>query len=255
MKSDLKKINAAGMHLLALISDVLDLSKIEAGKTDIEVTRIALKELVDEVVTTCTQLIEKNGNTLKLNCTGDIGMIRSDVTKVRQVLFNLLSNAAKFTKDGHIEVNVRRDVVAGDAVIVLEVSDSGIGITPEHAKTVFDAFNQVRSSTESGQPGTGLGLTITREYCRLLGGKLELSGTPGEGSVFTATLLADISAAPSVADHGDALVKVGFRLDRAENVLQGEYPLLARHFGDFKNLNRGLRRLARGIKDRLLHHP
>lgn len=201
MKSDLKKINAAGMHLLALIADVLDLSKIEAGKTDIEITRFALKELVDEVVTTCSQLVAKNGNTLDLDCPTDIGMIRSDVTKVRQVLFNLLSNAAKFTKDGRIEVNVRRDVVAGDAVIVLEVSDSGIGITPEHAKTVFDAFSQVRNSTESGQPGTGLGLTITREYCHLLGGKLELSGTPGEGSVFTATLLADISATHSVADH------------------------------------------------------
>ena len=201
--SDLKKINAAGLHLLSLISDVLNLSKIEAGKTDIEVTRFAVKDLVAEVVTTCTQLIEKNGNTLDLNCPGDVGMMRSDMTKVRQVLFNLLSNAAKFTRNGRIEVKVRRDVVAGDAMIVLEVRDSGIGITPEQAKTVFDAFMQVKTSTESGQSGTGLGLTITREYCHLLGGKLELSSTPGEGSIFTATLLVNISAAHSVADHGD----------------------------------------------------
>ena len=200
--SDLRKINAAGLHLLSLISDVLDLSKIEAGKTDMQLTRFAVKDLVNEVVATCSQLIEKNSNTLDLVCSADVGMMRSDMTKMRQVLFNLLSNAAKFTKDGHIEVNVRRDIVGGDAVIVLEVRDSGIGITLEQAKTVFDAFVQVRNSAESGESGTGLGLTITQEYCHLLGGKLEIFGTPGEGSVFTATLLADISVAHSVADHG-----------------------------------------------------
>ena len=103
-----------------------------------------------------------------------------------------MNNAAKFTEDGRIEVNVRRDVAGGNEMIVLEVRDSGIGITAEQAKTVFDAFMQVESSATSGKVGTGLGLTITREYCHLLGGELEVSSAPGDGSVFTATLQADI---------------------------------------------------------------
>ena len=196
---DLEKINAAGTHLVSLITDVLDLSKIESGKTQLHVTTFAVKNLVEWVVATCSQLAEQNGNTVEANAPDDIGEMRSDMTKVRQVLFNLLSNAAKFTEDGRIEVNVRRNVVDGKEMIVLEVRDTGIGITAEQAKNVFDAFMQVKGSATSGKTGTGLGLTITREYCQLLGGELKLSSVPGAGSVFTATLLADIFGTQSAS--------------------------------------------------------
>ena len=189
---DLQRINAAGTHLVSLISDVLDYSTIEAGKTKLHVSTFAVMDLVDGVVATCRQLVEQNGNTLNLNCAAAIGEMRSDMTKVRQVLFNLLSNAAKFTDDGQIEVNVRRDAVGDDAMIVLEVRDSGIGMTAEQMKVVFEAFTRADNSATIGKPGTGLGLTITREYCHLLGGELALSSTLGEGSVFTATLQANI---------------------------------------------------------------
>ncbi len=204
IRSDLNKINIAGRHLVSLISDVLDLSKIEAGKTKLHVTTFAVKDLVEGVVTTCSQLVEHNRNTLEVSCPADIGAMRSDMTKMRQVLFNLLSNAAKFTEDGRIEVNVRRDVAGGNEIIVLEVRDSGIGITAEQAKTVFDAFMQVESSATSGKTGTGLGLTITREYCHLLGGELEVSSAPGDGSVFTATLQADIGGTQSASAEATA---------------------------------------------------
>ena len=198
-RSDLKKINTAGRHLGSLITDVLDLSRIEAGKTKLHFTTFTVKDLVEEVTTTCSQLVAQNGNTLELSCPADIGEMRSDMTKVRQVLFNLLSNAAKFTADGRIEVNVRRDVADGNDMIVLEVRDTGIGIAAEQANTVFDAFMQVEGSATSGKSGTGLGLTISREYCHLLGGKLEVSSTPGEGAVFTATLQADIFTTQSAS--------------------------------------------------------
>lgn len=196
---DLQKINTAGTHLVSLITDVLDLSRIEAGKTQLHVTTFAVKNLVEWVVATCSQLVERNGNTLVVNGTDNIGEIRSDMTKVRQVLFNLLSNAAKFTEDGRIEMNARRDAVDGEEMIVLEVRDTGIGITAEQAKIVFDAFMQVEGSATSGKTGSGLGLTITREYCQLLGGELKLSSVPGAGSVFTATLLADILGTQSAS--------------------------------------------------------
>ena len=204
LSSDLEKINTAGRHLVSLISEVLDLSRIEAGKTQLHVTRFAVKDLVDGVVTTCSQLVKKNGNTLQVSCPADIGEMRSDMTKVRQVLFNLLSNAAKFTEDGRIEVNARRDAAGGNGMIVLEVRDSGIGIAAEQAKFVFDAFMQVESSSTSGKTGTGLGLTISREFCRLLGGELELSSAPGQGSVFTATLQTDISGTQSAGTEATA---------------------------------------------------
>ena len=197
--ADLQKINMAGQHLIDLITDVLDLSQIEAGKTQLYVTTFAVKGLVEGVVTTCSQLVEQNGNTLEVNCPADIGEMRSDMTKVRQVLFNLLSNAAKYTEDGRIEVNARRDVAGGNEMIVLEVRDTGIGITIDHVKNVFDAFMQVESFATSDKTGTGLGLTITRENCDLLGGELEVSSALGEGSVFIAKLPADIPGTQSAS--------------------------------------------------------
>ncbi len=201
---ELEKIHTAGRHLVSLISAVLDLSQIEAGKAKLHVTMFAVKDLVDEVITTCSQLVEQNGNTLEVSCPAEIGEMRSDMTKVRQVLFNMLSNAAKFTEDGRIEVNVRRDVAGDKEMIVLEVRDTGIGITAEQAKNVFDAFMQVESSATNGKTGTGLGLTITRAYCHLLGGELEVSSAPGDGSVFTATLRADIFGTQSASTEATA---------------------------------------------------
>ena len=131
------------------------------------------------------------------------------MTKVRHVLFNLLSNAAKFTDDGQIQVNVRRDVAGGDAMVILEVRDSGIGMTVEQMKVVFEAFTRADNSAKIGKPGIGLGLTITREYCHLLGGELALSSALGEGSVFTATLQANIFGTQSArSDETAATVAI-----------------------------------------------
>lgn len=192
LRSDLKKIYAAGTYLGSLISDVLDLSRIEAGKADLHITTFIVKDAVDAVVTVSSQLIEQNNNTLEVNCATGTDTMRSDMTMVRQVLLNLLSNAAKFTEHGRIEINVRRNKADNNDVIVFEVRDSGIGISAEQLKTVFDPFIQGDVSALSGRTGAGLGLSIARDYCHLLDGKLDASSIPGKGSVFAATLPADI---------------------------------------------------------------
>lgn len=171
------------------------MSKIEAGKSNLHVTTFSVVDVVDEVVATITQLIKKNGNSLKLSFAEDVGTIRSDATKVRQVILNLVSNAAKFTENGQIEVSLRRDVIGLNDMIIVDVRDSGIGITKENLKLVFDPFMQVEEPEKTGKTGTGLGLAITREYCHLLDGVLEATSTPGEGSLFTANFAADILAA------------------------------------------------------------
>ena len=184
MIPDLGKIYTAGRHLLSLINDILDLSKIEAGKTELFLESFPLETLVEEVQATATPLIQKNGNVLEVKLGEGPGNMVADLTKVRQVLLNLLSNAAKFTSDGRIELKAEPN---GDEVL-LSVSDSGIGMTEEQMGRLFQAFSQAEASTTKRFGGTGLGLVISRKFCHLMGGDITVRSTPGEGTTFTVRL-------------------------------------------------------------------
>jgi len=181
---DLRKIRTAGKHLLALINDVLDLSKIEAGKMTLAVETFDVAVLVDGVVTTIQPLADRNRDRLDVSLRGDLPTMTSDETKLRQVLFNLLSNACKFTEDGDVRLEVERRGGEGGERLVFRVEDSGIGMTAEQAERVFEEFAQADSSTQRRYGGTGLGLAISRRFARLMGGDLAVTSRPGEGSTF-----------------------------------------------------------------------
>jgi signal transduction histidine kinase len=182
---DLQRINAAGKHLLGLINDILDLSKIEAGRMDLYLDTFSVAHLIGDVAAIAHPLMEKNGNTLVTHCPEWIGALHADQMKVRQALFNLLSNAAKFTDQGTISLTVARDA---DDWLAFAVSDTGIGMTEEQLGRLFEAFSQAEASTRSQYGGTGLGLTISRHFCRLMGGDLTVKSVCGRGSTFTVRL-------------------------------------------------------------------
>jgi signal transduction histidine kinase/CheY-like chemotaxis protein len=194
---DLGKINASGRHLLALINDILDLSKIEAGKMELFLENFELNALIDEVASTIQPMVEKNSNKLLIECSADLGGMRADQVKVRQALFNLLSNAAKFTHDGSITLNAEREQMDGLDWIVFRVADSGIGLTPEKIVRLFQDFTQADASTTRKFGGTGLGLALTRRYCQMMGGDVIVRSAPGEGSTFTIKLPAIVSEVKS----------------------------------------------------------
>jgi len=181
--ADLEKILTAARYLLGLINDVLDISKIEAGKMELYIETFDVRRLIEEVATTAQPLIAKKGNTLTLEIAPDIGDMQADATKVRQMLFNLLSNASKFTERGGITVAVARDTDGAHAL--LRVSDSGIGMTPEQAAKLFRAFTQADASTTSKFGGTGLGLAISRQFARMMGGDITVTSTVNVGTTFT----------------------------------------------------------------------
>ncbi len=185
---DLNKIRAAGKHLLSLINDVLDLSKIEAGKMSLFVEPVKINEMIRDVVSTIQPLIEKNGNKLDIRCPEDAGSMRADLTKIRQTLFNLLSNAAKFTEKGRITLAVERVPSDSGERIQFVVSDTGIGMTQEQMGRLFQAFSQADASTTRKFGGTGLGLVISRKFCQMMGGDITVESTYGTGTSFTVDL-------------------------------------------------------------------
>ncbi len=185
---DLEKIQAAGKHLLGLINDILDLSKIEAGRMDVYLEHVFLTQLVDEVKTIVEPMMKKNGNRLLIDCPQDIGSLQTDLTKLKQSIINLLSNAAKFTKDGTVTLRLARETREGAPWIRFEVADNGIGMSDEQMGRLFQAFTQADSSTTRNFGGTGLGLTITRHFCAMLGGSIEVESKFGQGSTFTILL-------------------------------------------------------------------
>jgi signal transduction histidine kinase/CheY-like chemotaxis protein len=190
---DLKKINRSGRHLLDLINDVLDLSKIEAGKMELYLETFDIPNLLEDVSTTVQLLMQKNSNTLEVRCPANLGAMRADMTKVRQSLFNLLSNASKFTKNGKITLEAAREISPPKADwIVFRVSDTGIGMTPEQQDRVFEAFSQADAATARDFGGTGLGLTITKTFCRMMGGDVALTSEPGKGTTFTIRLPTEV---------------------------------------------------------------
>ncbi|MBI2833398.1 MAG: response regulator [Acidobacteria bacterium] len=192
--ADARKITAAGKHLLGLINDVLDLSKIEAGKMDLYLETFDIAAMVREVATTIQPLVEKNDNTLRVACPDEIGVMLADLTKVRQGLFNLLGNACKFTERGTVTFAVSREAVDGAEWIAFAVSDTGIGMTAEHMGKLFKEFAQADASTARKYSGTGLGLAITRRFCEMLGGDVTVESELGQGSTFVMRLPAEAIA-------------------------------------------------------------
>lgn len=193
--NDLESINEAGKHLLTLINDILDLSKIEAGKMELYPETFEITTLIERVVTTVKPLVEKNNNILEVRCDERLGTMHADLTKVQQVLFNLLSNAAKFTKEGRVTLAVTRNdqvgTMKGDknsSFIIFKVSDTGIGMSAEQQERLFQPFTQGDASTTRKYGGTGLGLSLTRRFCQMMGGDITLESKPGEGSTFTVSL-------------------------------------------------------------------
>ncbi|MDC0834572.1 hypothetical protein AY599_11000 [Leptolyngbya valderiana BDU 20041] len=202
---DLQKIRTAGNFLLALINDILDISKIEAGKMQLYIEAFDLCALIEEVRVTLEPIMEKNGNTFTLECDENLGEIEADITKLRQVLLNLLSNAAKFTENGNVRLTVRRyrdglegevgEDIDGESAthrfgdrVVFKVTDTGIGMTPEQVAHLFEAFTQGDASTTRKYGGTGLGLTISKRYCQMMGGDIAVNSQVDVGSEFTIVL-------------------------------------------------------------------
>jgi GAF domain-containing protein/DNA-binding response OmpR family regulator len=189
---DLERIHAAGKHLLELINAVLDLSKIEAGKMDLYLETFEVAPLVRDVAAVLQPLAEKNANRLEVRCAPDVGAMRADLTKLRQALFNLLSNACKFTERGVVSLTATREPATGGDTIVLEVRDTGIGLTPEQMTRLFQEFAQADATTTRRYGGTGLGLALSRRLCRMMGGDITVASEPGRGSTFTIRLPAEV---------------------------------------------------------------
>lgn len=181
---DIQKIHTAGKHLLGLINDILDISKIEAGRMDLYLETFDITTMVNDVVATVYPLLEKNANHLTVNCPENIGIMHADVTKLRQSLFNLLSNAGKFTDRGTVTLTVSRDVDNDNEWIRFQVSDTGIGMSAEQQKKVFEPFTQADASTTRKYGGTGLGLTITKKCCQLMKGDITVASEVDKGSTF-----------------------------------------------------------------------
>ena len=189
---DLKKIQAAGRHLLGLINEILDLSKIEAGKMELFLEDGDVAILLQDVVATIRPLAEKNANQVHVRCGADVGSLRADLTKVRQSLLNLLGNACKFTERGDITLDVERRPEPNGDRIVFHVTDTGIGMSPEQMGRLFQDFTQADNSTSRKYGGTGLGLSLSKRFCQMMGGDVSVASTPGKGSTFTIELPADV---------------------------------------------------------------
>ena len=214
---DLEKINSAGRRLLSLINDVLDLSKIEAGRMELFLERFDLRQMLDETVSTVTPVVTKNNNEFATEFNQNLGNMHADIIRVRQSLVNLLSNAAKFTKDGTVTLLAVRDSRAEADWILLTVKDTGIGIPAETFDKVFEEFSQVDESTTRIYGGTGLGLPLSRRFCRMMGGDITLRSEEGKGSTFTIELPAEVK----VSDAAEGGVEDDLKQAVKESVEKG----------------------------------
>jgi signal transduction histidine kinase len=181
----LDRVLGAGRHLLALINDILDLSKIEAGRMELNLETFAFAPLIDVIVKTIEPLAAKNGNQVAVHCDAAIGTMHADQMRLRQALLNLMSNANKFTDRGTITIDAGQRQQDGRDWITLAVTDTGIGMTPEQMSKLFQEFAQASSSTASKYGGTGLGLAISKRFCQMMGGDITVESAPGRGSTFT----------------------------------------------------------------------
>ena len=192
--ADLKKIQGAGKHLLSLINEILDLSKIEAGRMDLHIEPFNIRALVDDVTATIQSLAAKNHNQIIVECEDSVGEMQADVTKLRQTLFNLIGNACKFTESGRVMLQVERTRRDGQDGVMFRVNDTGIGMTSEQIEKVFEPFVQADTSTTRKYGGTGLGLAISRRFCQMMGGDIDVESVSGEGSSFRVWLPTEVKA-------------------------------------------------------------
>lgn len=199
MTPDLQKIHTSGKHLLSLINDVLDISKIEAGKMDLYIEPFSVDQMIEDAVTTIRPLLNKNSNQLVLDIQEPLGNMSADLTKLRQTILNLLSNATKFTESGNITLSAAW-VERSQPTLQIKISDTGIGMTPEQLGKLFNAFTQADSSTTRKYGGTGLGLVISRSFCRMMGGDIYVTSVEGSGSTFTIEVPREVSPLPAKLD-------------------------------------------------------
>jgi signal transduction histidine kinase len=189
--ADLQRINRAGRHLLSLVSDVLDMSKIDFDNIELMIQPFDLRNFIDDVAATCRSLVTQNGNELLIEEGSDLGVIVSDETRLRQVVINLLSNAGKFTRQGRVTLRVSRVNDAAGDTVVIAIEDTGIGISAENLAKLFKDFNQADASTASKYGGTGLGLALSRKLCHLMNGEIGVESEVGRGTVFSIRIPAD----------------------------------------------------------------
>lgn len=221
---DVQKIHGAGQHLLGLINNILDLSKVEAGKVELFLEIFAIAPLLEEVTDTLHPLLRKNHNTLVVNCPDNIGSMRADITKLRQSLFNLLSNASKFTENGTITLAVERREMDW---ITFCVSDTGIGMTPEQQAKLFQSFTQADASTTRKYGGTGLGLAITRQFCEIMGGDIQVESEAGKGTTFTIRLPEQVQPLqPELSIQNKQLIQNGQYKTSASTLVTGGSTIL-----------------------------
>jgi signal transduction histidine kinase len=216
---DLRKIRASGKHLLELINDILDLSKIEAGKVELFPETFNVYALIEEVADTVQPLIEKNSNVLVINCADNLGAaytMYADITKVRQILFNLLSNACKFTEHGTITLDAVRDYSEGPDWLSVSVIDTGIGMTEEQMGKLYQPFSQADIQTARKFGGTGLGLAITRQFCEMMGGDITVRSEHGRGTAFTVRL--PMAAEPAAPHPGADAISLTTSGDSSKSV-------------------------------------
>ena len=192
--ADLQKISAAGKHLLAMVNDVLDISKIEAGKMELFIEEVDLANFLNDVEFTARPMIIQNSNKLFVDKSRDLGVIEADATKLRQTVLNLLSNAAKFTQSGRIDLIVEREEIDNKEWVSISVKDTGVGISDEHTKLLFSNFSQAHPSIAAKFGGTGLGLSVSQKLCQLMGGEITIESEVGVGSRFTILLPANAEA-------------------------------------------------------------
>ena len=206
LAADLGKIQGAGRHLLSLINNVLDLSKVEAGKSELYLESVELGPVVSDVVATVRPLVEEHANELDVSLAADLGVVRTDVTKLRQALFNLLSNACKFTEHGRIRLAAAREHRAAGDWVTLAVTDTGVGMSPEQMGRLFQPFVQADASTTRRYGGTGLGLALSRHFCQMLGGDISVESRLGVGSTFRIQVPAISHVAPLEAPEREPLL-------------------------------------------------
>lgn len=205
--ADLQKISAAGKHLLAMVNDILDISKIEAGKTELYVEEVDVDQLLNEIEMTARPLAAKNTNTFVIEKTGELGKAQIDLTKSRQAIFNLLSNASKFCQNGKIEMHVARKDIDGVAMLEFAVSDTGVGISEDALTTLFENFSQANAAVNAKFGGTGLGLSLSRNLCRLMGGDITATSVLGQGSTFTVHLPVCVSSENSASESNEEIAE------------------------------------------------
>jgi signal transduction histidine kinase/DNA-binding response OmpR family regulator len=219
--SDVERILSSGKHLLGLINDILDISKIEAGKMELYLETFDIESLIHDVAITVAPLIEKNANTLQLNISPDLGQMLADQIKVRQNLLNLLSNAAKFTTQGTIELSVQPQNINATTHVIFRISDTGIGMAKDQIEHLFQPFAQADISTSRKYGGTGLGLTLCKQFCTMMGGDIAVESTPGKGSTFTFWLptLISVPSKPLVPTNNPLRKNPDFAVSNQTTVL------------------------------------